>query len=99
MAYRLTRKAAEDISTLFSEGAHKFGLGQAEKYHAGLDGIFQLISDNPELARNRLEISPPVRVYPYGSHLIIYLVEGNRDVLIVRVSHGHEDWLTPDQRN
>jgi toxin ParE1/3/4 len=97
MAYRLTRKAAEDISVLFSKGARQFGLNQAERYHAGLEGIFQLLSDNPELARNRLEISPPVRVYPYGSHLIIYLVEGNRDVLIVRVRHGHEDWLAPDQ--
>jgi len=97
MAYRLTRKAAEDISAIFSEGARRFGLGQAESYHLGLAGIFLLISDNPELARNRLEISPPVRVYPYGSHLIIYFVEENRDVLIVRVRHGHEDWLDRDQ--
>jgi toxin ParE1/3/4 len=96
MAYRLTRKATEDIIAIFAEGAHQFGLDQAEKSHAGLERIFMLLSDNPDLARNRLEISPPVRIYPYGSHLIIYLVEENLDVLIVRVRHGHEDWIDQD---
>jgi toxin ParE1/3/4 len=96
MAYRLTRKAIEDIIAIFAEGAQRFGLDQAEKYHVGLERIFLLLSDNPELAISRWEISPPVRVYPYGSHLIIYLVEENRDVLIVRVRHGHEDWIDQD---
>nr|MBF0223174.1 type II toxin-antitoxin system RelE/ParE family toxin [Desulfobulbaceae bacterium] len=96
MAYRLTRKAIEDIRAIFTEGAHQFGLDQAEKYHDGLERVFMLLSDNPELARSRLELYPPVCVYPYGSHLIIYLVEENRDVLIVRVRHGHEYWMDQD---
>lgn len=97
MGHRLTRKAAEDILAIFTAGVRQFGLAQAEKYHAGLEQAFLLLADNPELARNRQEISPPVRVYPYGSHLIIYLVEENRDILIVRVRHGHEDWLEREE--
>jgi len=56
MAYRLTRKAGEDISAIFSEGARRFGLGQAERYHAGLAGIFLLISNNPELVWYQLSV-------------------------------------------
>ena len=92
MAYRLTGKAVEEITAIYHEGVRQFGADQAEKYHYGMEKVFQLLSGNPELARERDEIIPPVRIHPYGSHLIIYLVEKNSDVLIVRVRHGHEEW-------
>ena len=92
MAYRLSRKAVEDIIAIHGEGASLFGDEQAEKYHIGMGQVFQLLSDNPELARERKEIFPPVRVHPYGAHLIVYLILSNRDILIVRVRHGNEDW-------
>jgi toxin ParE1/3/4 len=90
--YKLTRKAVDDIIVLFVEGARRFGIEQAERYHGGLERVLQMLSDNPELARERLEITPPVRVHPHGSHLVVYTVTEDRDVLIVRVRHGHEDW-------
>lgn len=33
MAYRLTRKAAEDIGRIYVDSAEKFGLKQADAYH------------------------------------------------------------------
>lgn len=92
MAYRLTCKAAEDIIAIYEEGIRLFGAVQAEKYHFGIEKVFRLLSENPELAREREEITPPVRVHPYGTHLIVYIIEPKRDILIVRVRHGHEDW-------
>jgi len=92
MTYRLTGKAVEDIIAVYWEGVRLFGTAQAEKYHAGMEQVFRLLSDHPELARERKEITPPVRIHPYGAHLIVYIVERNRDILIVRVRHGHEDW-------
>lgn len=92
MSYRLTRKAVEDIIAIYEHGIRLFGTVQAEKYHFGMGKIFLLLSENPELAREREEIIPPVRVHPYGAHLIVYIVEQNKDILIVRVRHGHEDW-------
>jgi toxin ParE1/3/4 len=95
MSYRLTNKAVEDIITIFDEGVRLFGREQAEKYHAELESVFRLVECNPELARLRHEISPPVRVHPHGSHLIIYSVENSSDVLIIRIRHSHEDWESP----
>ncbi|MFC1513172.1 type II toxin-antitoxin system RelE/ParE family toxin [Thermodesulfobacteriota bacterium] len=37
-------------------------------------------------------MTPSVRIHPYGAYLIVYVVEQSRDVLIVRVGHGHEEW-------
>lgn len=92
MAYRLTRKAADDITAIYIEGVMRFGDAQATRYHGLLQSTFELIAANPYLARERTELSPPVRVYPVQSHLIIYAADDNRDVLIIRVRHGHEDW-------
>jgi toxin ParE1/3/4 len=93
MTYRLTRKAGTDLRHIFIEGMTRFGLAQAERYHARLRRTFELLADNPEMAPERPELSPPARVHPCGSHVIIYIVGQNGDVLVVRVRHGREDWL------
>ncbi|MFH6783095.1 MULTISPECIES: type II toxin-antitoxin system RelE/ParE family toxin [Methylobacterium] len=43
------------------------------------------------MAGERRELRPPVRLHPYGAHLIVYAVERD-DILIVRVLHGRQDW-------
>ena len=94
MGYRLTRKAEEDVIRIYREGAALFGEAQAERYHFELEALFRLIATNPMLARERAEISPPVRIHPHKAHLIVYLIDEDGEVLIVRVRHGHEDWET-----
>lgn len=54
--------------------------------------IFALIATNPQMARERGELSPPLRIHPFKSHLIVYRIEDDGDILIVRVRRGHEDW-------
>ncbi len=39
------------------------------------------------------ELNPAVRIHRYISHMIIYENEGD-DILIIRVRHGREDWLS-----
>ncbi|MEX2615671.1 MAG: type II toxin-antitoxin system RelE/ParE family toxin [Alphaproteobacteria bacterium] len=92
MAYKLSVKAENDIHNAYLEGIRLFGVEQAEKYYAGLERAFEFLSDTPKAARERLEITPPVRVHPYRSHIIIYLIDNDDDVLILRVRHGREDW-------
>ena len=92
MSFYLTNAAEEDITNLISAGASLFGVVQAKAYHASLERVFNLIADNPKLAREREELTPVVRIHPFGSHVIIYKTEDNGDVLIIRVRHGHEDW-------
>ena len=57
MAYKLSVKAEEDIVRAYREGFRLFGAEQAEKYYAGLERVFQFLSDSPEAARERTEIA------------------------------------------
>lgn len=43
------------------------------------------------MARERQEISAPVRIHPFKAHLVVYPVE-DADILILRIRHAHEDW-------
>ena len=92
MGYKLSVKAEEDILNIFLEGVRLFGSHQAEKYHSDLERTFAFLAQTPSAARLREELSPPVRIHPFGAHLVVYLTEDSGDVLILRVRHGHEDW-------
>lgn len=91
--FRLTCAAVDDLTAIFLEGIEQFGLPQADAYHKGLSAIFALLADYPHAARLREEISPPVRVHPYKAHLVIYEVDDDDEVIILRVRHGREDWI------
>ena len=93
MAYRLTRRAREDLVDLYVEGVGTYGVDRAEAYHARLAHVFALLADNPHMARERSEIIPPVRVHPCGTHVVIYIVEASGDILVVGVRHAREDWI------
>jgi toxin ParE1/3/4 len=91
--YQLTQAASDDIQRIFIEGLALFGLAQADKYHDGLTAAFQFLADFPRAARLREEIQPPVRAYRYKSHMILYDLGADDTVVILRVRHGHEDWI------
>lgn len=90
MPYRLTREAEADIIEIAERGLDRWGLGQTQLYHNGLFELFDLIASTPAMARQRTELTPPVRVQRYNAHLVIYLID-DEGVLIVRVRHGRED--------
>lgn len=92
MAYRTSVKATSDIIEIYVYGARNFGAAQAELYHAGLVNAFERIADQPLTARERLEFRPPVRLYPYRAHIVVYLVDEAGGVMVVRVLHGRQDW-------
>lgn len=91
MSYKLTPEATDDVLHVYVQGVLMFGQSQAERYHARLEDIFALLGDNPRAARERTEIDPPVRVHPYGSHVIIYRTDGE-DIVILAVRHSRENW-------
>ncbi|MCC5888815.1 MAG: type II toxin-antitoxin system RelE/ParE family toxin [Gammaproteobacteria bacterium] len=92
MSYRLSRRAEDEFVDLFVAGVSQFGIEQAERYHDLLEAAFAFLASNPFAARERPEITPPVRVHPVGAHLIVYTLNAAGDVFILRVRQGHEDW-------
>ena len=93
MAYRLSEKAEDDVISISEAGIELFGEAQARLYHDALFDLFDLLAANPKMARERQELSPPVRIHRFQAHVIVYKIERN-DILIIRVRHGREDWLS-----
>jgi toxin ParE1/3/4 len=92
MGFKLSRAAEDDLIAIYVEGTARFGLAQADAYHDGLRGVFLFLGDHPKAARERPEISPPVRCHPHAAHMIVYTIDADGDAFILRVRHGYEDW-------
>lgn len=97
MAYFLSPKAEEDVINLFIDGTYNFGIAQAESYHWDLAQTFQLLSDFPESSPISPKFNDSIRIHPFKKHVIIYTIKATGDVLIVRVRHSRENWLTSSQ--
>ncbi len=97
MTWRLSRKAEEDLIRIWLHGADRHDPGQADRYQDGLEKTFVLLAQFPELDRERRDLTPPLRVHPFGVHLVMYLVRSDGSVFVVRVRHEREDWVSnPD---
>ena len=85
------RPAAEtDLSEIWRHGASSWGIGQADRYADSLFALFDLLADFPEVARERREFTPAVRIHPSGAHLVIYRADG-QGVEIIRILHAHQN--------
>ena len=91
MLFQTTKKADEDIIGIYLHGVKNFGQAQAEKYHAELGKMFALLAETPEMARERTEFKPSVRIYYHETHVIVYTAS-DRDILILCVLSGRQDW-------
>lgn len=94
MPFRLTAAAAEDVARIFDTGLDLFGRSQAFAYQDGLERSFAFLADFPRAARLRAETDPPVRVYRFKAHLIVYELDEGDTVVVLRVRHGAEDWAS-----
>jgi len=92
VAYALSKNAEDDIIEIYINGASRFGIEQANHYHEHIEKMFELLAEHPYMARERFEISPPVRIHPFQSHLIVYTVDEQGHLFIIRIRHAHEDW-------
>ncbi len=90
MKIKFTRQAEEDIIDSYLYGHVIFGRRQAEVYEQQLRHVFDIIAENPQLAAERSEYSPPVRIHHHGSHYIIYVIEDDH-IVIVRVLRDESD--------
>lgn len=90
--FRTTDGADEDLIALYIQGHDMFGPAQADRYLNELESLFQRLAEFPGQSRLRTEFDPPVRTFVHRAHVVIY-EEEPRGIVILRVRHGHEDWL------
>lgn len=85
--WTLRPAAQADIANIWQHGAANWGVDQADRHTDGLFAVFDLIGDFPEMARERVEFTPPVRIHPTGAHLVIYRADG-QGVEVIRLLHA-----------
>ncbi|MEL0021394.1 MAG: type II toxin-antitoxin system RelE/ParE family toxin [Rickettsiales bacterium] len=88
--YRVSKAAQKDIREIGLYTQREWGAVQRRKYLSGLEAQFETIAQNPFLAAERRELTPPVRILRHERHLIVFLIE-DEGVLIVRVLHASMD--------
>lgn len=89
--YRLTPAAQNDLENIWLYTMRTWSIKQADRYTDILQDTFERLLFMPEMARERPEFAPPVRVHPSAQHLIVYHVERNH-LVILRVLGAGQDW-------
>lgn len=87
---RVSDAASDDVISIWRYTAARWGADQADRYLDALERTFNTLLAMPELARERPEFVPPVRIHPSGDHVVIYLVDGVT-LVIVRVLNQRMD--------
>jgi toxin ParE1/3/4 len=92
MRIRESRLAQGDIDLIYLSGKERFGEEAALSYVEGLLKLYELLALHPEMARERSDVKPPVRIHPHEAHLVIYRGVEN-ELRISRVLPSRSDWV------
>lgn len=88
--FRLTKAAQTDVQGIARYTQKEWGSAQRRRYLDGLQDKFEALLEAPRTAAERLDFEPPVRIFPYEKHLIVYAIDDG-GILIVRVLHQSMD--------
>ena len=69
-----------------------YGEAAAERYLDELSSHLQMIAKSPGIVRERTEVRPPVRLYPFRAHHVIYMTQGD-EVVILQVLNHRANWI------
>jgi toxin ParE1/3/4 len=91
VAYKLSRAAAIDLESIYSDTAERWSLAQAEEY---LEFIFKgiaFLEQNPFSGKDRSELQTGYRSAVVKSHVIFYRIQSPRLIEIIRILHEKMD--------
>jgi toxin ParE1/3/4 len=60
-----------------------------------IDRTIQMLADNPQAGRARLELAPNLRSFPVGNYVNFYM-PGSHGIEVVRVLHARQDISAED---
>ena len=90
-SYLLTPAAQNDLEDIWVFTSERWSATQADRYTDILEDTLERLLFMPEMARERREFDPPVRIHPSAEHLIIYRVEDSH-LSILRILGAGQDW-------
>ena len=93
MAHRVSPQAETDLEDIWYYIAMESdSIRIADRVINSITETLFLLAGHPHIGRRRDEdLKPGLRSFPAGKYVIIYRVDKNKDVLILRVIHGKRD--------
>ena len=88
--HKLSRRADQDLVSIFVYTVQAFGTAQALAYKADLEAAFALLAANPAMGRKTDDVREGLRRHQHGRHIIFYI--GDAPVDIVRILPDRSDW-------
>jgi toxin ParE1/3/4 len=82
---RLSAEARRDLRSILERSTATWGSEQQDRYLLLLNEAFDRLLHFPEIGRERDDVSPGVRSYRAGEHIIWYRT--NHQISVVRVLH------------
>ncbi len=89
-SFTVSKAASNDIRSIARYTQDTWGRDQRWQYLDGLNEKLEMLAAMPEMAAERCDFRPPVRIQHYEKHLIIYVITES-GILIVRVLHQSQD--------
>lgn len=87
--YILTREAQIDLQEIENYSALRWGDAKAAEYIEDLFGAFQLLTDNPGIAKPRPMLRKGLLLFTVNRHTIVFKTDKKADMLyILRVLHS-----------
>ena len=84
--FKIQPEAEKDLEAIWHYSVKNWGINKALEYLDGLDNVFRMLTNNPNISNLFQKFIPPVRIHHHNSHLIVYIVEEER-IVIIRVLH------------
>ena len=84
--------AKADLRAIWDYTVVQWSAAKAEEYLSGMGHLFDLLAQNPEIAREHSEFRPPVRLFPYQSHLVIF-TNTAETLEVIRVVHSRPNCI------
>jgi toxin ParE1/3/4 len=94
LAYRRSAQADADYFAIYRYGVERYGVTQAEAYADRLDRAFEMLAVFPRAGRVRTEVDATIRTHPVGVHIVLYELDEDDDVIILRIPHARSDWIS-----
>ena len=86
-AYRITRKAKQDLKSIWNYTFETWSEKQADKYLKELMGEFMHIFENPTKGRKYTDIAHNIFGLKKNKHIIFYRILKTGEVEFIRILH------------
>ena len=89
--YHLTNKAKLDLIDIWDYTSEVWSENQAQKYYDQLIDSFVYITQNLKAGKDYSEVKESLFGIKVGRHIVFYLIEDKKSVVIVRILHERMD--------